>query len=136
LDRQENFPVFMAVVDDEIDLASLFKDALSQIPNVQVFAFSDPLLALEHFQHNQKYYLCIISDYRMPGLNGVELLSKIKQINHEVTSILISAFEIDNETSKNCNFIDKFLQKPITMGDLLTEVRKYISKVEVQKQER
>ena len=54
LDVQQNFPVFMAVVDDEIDLANLFKEALSQIPNVRVFAFSDPFLALEHFQHNKK----------------------------------------------------------------------------------
>jgi hypothetical protein len=44
--------VFISVVDDEADLAYLFRDALSQIPNVQVFAFSDPVLALEHFEHN------------------------------------------------------------------------------------
>lgn len=135
MDEQENFPVFLAVVDDELDLANLFKDALSQISNVRVFAFSDPLLALEHFQHNQENYSCIISDYRMPGLNGVELLGKVKQINSEVTRVLISAFEIDDELFKNYNCIDKFLQKPITMGDLLAEVQKYINKVEVQKQE-
>jgi two-component SAPR family response regulator len=135
LDEQENFPVFLAVVDDEIDLANLFKDTLSQIPNVRVFAFSDPLLALEHFRYNRENYRCIISDYRMPGLNGVELLGKVKQINSEVTRVLISAFEIDDEVFKNYNCIDKFLQKPITMGDLLAEVQKYINKVEVQKQE-
>ena len=133
LDEQQTFPVFMAVVDDEVDLANLFKEALSQIPNVRVFAFSDPFLALEHFQHNQKNYRCVISDYRMPGLNGVQLLSKIKQINHDVTSILISAFEIGDEVFKNSNCVDKFLQKPITMADLLVQVQKYLDKIEVKK---
>jgi two-component SAPR family response regulator len=71
----------------------------------------------------------------MPGLNGVELLGKVKQINSEVTRVLISAFEIDDEVFKNYNCIAKFLQKPITMGDLLAEVQKHINKVEVQKQE-
>jgi hypothetical protein len=42
--------MFVSVTDDEKDLASLFKDALSQIDGIQVFAFSDPKLTLEHFQ--------------------------------------------------------------------------------------
>ena len=127
--------MFLAVVDDEIDLAVLFKDALSQILNVQAFAFSDPLVALEHFQNNQKNYTCVISDYRMPGLNGVELLNKVKQINPEVRSILMTAFEIDDELFNTCNCIDKFLQKPITIANLLAVVQTYISKMEIQKQE-
>jgi DNA-binding NtrC family response regulator len=135
LDEQQNFPVFVAVVDDEIDLAYLFKEVLSQIPNVRVLAFSDPMLALEHFQQNHRNYRCVISDYRMPELNGVELLSKVKETNNEVTTILISAFEIGDEVFKNSNCIDKFLQKPITMGDLLAQVQKKISKVEVKEQE-
>jgi hypothetical protein len=49
LDGDNQLPVFVAV-DDEVDLACLFKEALSQIDGVQVFAFTDPLLALEHFQ--------------------------------------------------------------------------------------
>lgn len=52
MDRQNNFPVFIAIVDDEPDLAYLFRDALSQIPGTRVFAFSDPLLALEHIRTN------------------------------------------------------------------------------------
>ena len=50
MDSNNQPPVFVAVIDFELDLAYLFKDALSQIDGVQVFAFTDPLLALEHFQ--------------------------------------------------------------------------------------
>jgi DNA-binding NtrC family response regulator len=127
--------MFVSVVDDEVDLASLFKDALSQIPNTRVLAFSDPVLALEHFQLNQRNYKCVISDYRMPGLNGIELLSKVKEVNNEVTTILISAFEIGDEVFKNANCIDKFLQKPVRMGDLLVQVRNKISEIKVEEQE-
>jgi hypothetical protein len=31
----------MSVVDDEVDIMSLFRDALSQIEGVQVFGFTD-----------------------------------------------------------------------------------------------
>ena len=75
MDRQKNFPVFVAVVDDEPDLAYLFRDALSEIPQTRVFAFSDPLLALEHVRANSENYGCVISDYRMPSITGVELLT-------------------------------------------------------------
>jgi DNA-binding NtrC family response regulator len=127
--------VFISVVDDEADLAYLFRDALNQIPDVRVFAFSDPNLAFEHFLNNQNKYICMISDYRMPELDGLQLLSKVKKINRGVTSILISAFEAEDNLFKDCDCIDKFLQKPITMGDLVHEVKKYINKVEVQKLE-
>ena len=75
-----NLPVFVSVIDDEADLACLFKEALSQIDGVQVFAFTDPLLALEHFQTNHQNYSVVITDYRMPGMTGMELLRKNESI--------------------------------------------------------
>lgn len=60
--------VFLSVVDDEEDLAYLFKDALSQIHGVNALAFSDPFVALEHFRLNHRAYRLVISDYRMPGM--------------------------------------------------------------------
>ena len=116
-------PVFVAVIDDEMDLAYLFKDALSQIDGIQVFVFSDPNLALEHFQINLQHYRLVITDHRMPGMAGIELLEKIKAINPAVTRILMSAFEIQDEQFQERNCVDKFLQKPILMSNLINEVR-------------
>lgn len=118
--------MFVSVVDDELDLALLFRDALSQIPGIDVFAFSDPLFALEHYRVNHERYGCVISDYRMPSMNGIELLTKIKEINPEVTGMLISAFQIDDDTFKNCECFDAFLQKPVSMKDLIRQVRRHL----------
>jgi DNA-binding NtrC family response regulator len=130
LDGDNQLPVFVAV-DDEVDLACLFKEALSQIDGVQVFAFTDPLLALEHFQTNHQNYMVIISDYRMPSMTGIELLSKIKDVNPAVTRIMMSAFEIQDEQFQERNCVDKFLQKPVLMTDLINEVRKLISMMQI-----
>ena len=120
-------PVFVAVIDDEMDLAYLFKDALSQIDGIEVFVFSDPNLALEHFQINLQQYRLVITDHRMPGMAGIELLEKIKAINPAVTRILMSAFEIQDEQFQERNCVDKFLQKPILMSNLINEVRMLIA---------
>jgi len=123
--------VFIAIIDDEPDLACLFKEALSQIDGAEVFAFTDPLLALEHFQTNHQNYMVIISDYRMPSMTGIELLSKIKDVNPAVTRIMMSAFEIQDELFQEFKCVDKFLQKPVLMTDLINEVRMLVSKIQI-----
>ena len=69
---------FLSVVDDELDIMSLFTDALSQFGDTNVFGFIDSTLALEHFKLHQLEYCLILSDYRMPTMDGIELLKKSK----------------------------------------------------------
>ena len=88
---------FISVVDDEADIAYLFRDVLSTIRGVRVFAFTDPVLALEHFQINYRNYKCVITDFRMPLMNGAQFLDKVKAVNPEVKRILISASKIDDD---------------------------------------
>lgn len=121
-----HLPVFVAVVDDEEDLVYLFRDVLSQIKAIQVFPFSSSLLALEHFKLNSDMYAAVISDYRMPAMNGTEFLSEIKKIKPAVRTILISAFDVGDEVFRKCNCVDKFLQKPITMSNLIEEVKNHL----------
>ena len=112
----------ISVVEDEHDIMSLFSDALSEIGDASVYGFIDSTLALEHFKLHQLDYSLIISDYRMPTMDGIELLTKIKAINSSVKTILISAFDIDDKLFEECKCIDKILQKPITIPELINEV--------------
>ena len=122
----------ISVLDDEADIAYLFRDALSIIKGVDVFAFTDPVLALEHFQINHRNYKCVITDFRMPIMNGAQFLDKVKAVNPEVKRILISAFEINDDLFNDCHSIDKFLPKPITMTELIEEVQKQVNAVEIK----
>ncbi len=90
-------PVYVAIIDDEVDLAYLFRAALSQIAGVEVFSFTNPHLALEHFQINHQNYRVVISDYRMHEMTGIQLLERMKEINPTVKKMLVSAFEIEDE---------------------------------------
>jgi len=120
------------VVDDEADLAYLFRDALGTIEGVDVFAFTDPLMALEHFKFNYGNYRCVLTDYRMPSMNGVELLDKVREINPDVKRILVSAFEMNDDLFKDCHSIDEFLSKPIILSELIKVVKQTVKEIEVK----
>jgi response regulator RpfG family c-di-GMP phosphodiesterase len=134
MQNMEPNPIFVAVVDDEQDLVCLFRDALSQVSGVQVFGFTEPMLALQHFKVNQSNYRIIISDYRMPAMNGIELLSRIKEVNPSVVRVLMSAFEIEDKIFKQFNCVDKFLQKPIRISDLIKEIQRQLKSTQIKKE--
>ena len=117
----------MRIVDDELDIALLFCDALRTINRIQVFRFTNPILALEHLKINAKDYMLIISDLRMPIINGLQFLKTVKDLNHLIRTILMTAFKIDDSlfqeyTTKR--IINVFLQKPVDLKQLLAEVNK------------
>jgi len=108
------------VVDDEFDIVNVIKLYLQE-KGLNVFGFTDPQLALEHFRINYKSYSLIISDIRMPGMNGFEFVGKIKEICPAVKVLLMSAFEINStELSAGLreNIIQGFIQKPIALDEL------------------
>jgi DNA-binding NtrC family response regulator len=115
----------VAIIDDELDITVLFRDAIRRIRGISIFTFTDSTLALEHFKINRKDYSLIVSDLRMPGINGIELLKRIKEMNPLVRTVLMTAFEFDDELfQKNVEkqIINGFLQKPIMLEDLVKEV--------------
>jgi DNA-binding response OmpR family regulator len=96
----------------------------------EVFGFTDPLLALEHFQINSRKYGLVISDLRMPGMNGYEFLKRVKEIKPQVPIFLMTAFEIDDKEFRNVLKsvkIDEFIQKPISFKGLTEIIREHIN---------
>ena len=116
------------VVDDEFDIVNVIKLYL-QGKGLNVFGFTDPLLALEHFRINCKRYSLVISDIRMPGINGFEFVRKIREIWPAVKILLMSAFEINStELSEGLgeNNVQGFIQKPIALDELGNTVQAQI----------
>ena len=136
LNKVSNNNRIVVIVDDDLEITLLFREALKDISRVKIFTFTDPVLALEHFQVNEYAHVLVISDFKMPGLNGMEFLKKIKALNPFVRTILMTAFEIEDkifrEYTKN-KIIDAFLQKPIGMHDLIKEVDTQLHSYENQK---
>ncbi len=66
---------------------------------------------------------------RMPGLSGMQLARKVKQINPNVKVVLMTAFEIrDDEFSEvfPSTSVDGFVEKPIGIRDLTKKISSII----------
>ena len=114
----------LLVVDDDSDIVQVLKMGLLK-SRFLVNAFTNPEEALQSFQSNSESYCLMLSDIRMPGLSGMQLARKVKEINSGVKVVLMTSFEIrDNEFSKvfPSTHVDGFVQKPISIKDLTDKI--------------
>ena len=121
-------------LDDDFDIIVIIKSVL-QKQGFVVFAFTDPYLALEHFKINANDYGLVISDVRMPGMNGFEFISRVKELRPDIKVILMTAFEInDIKHSKLLPagiLIDEYIQKPISTQILASLTEKHVDGLKI-----
>ncbi len=113
------------VVDDELDIVSLFTELLKS-KNYEVFGFTNPLKALEDYKKNYDQYRMVISDIRMPEMNGFDLVKNLKKINTNILIILMSAYDNIDYSQLNELTIHEVIQKPIKIMELLSTVEKHL----------
>ena len=117
------------VLDDDFDINNMLKMSL-QKHGYNVFGFTDPLLALEHFKINHSTYSLVLSDLRMPVMNGFEFVKYVKKMNPKTKVLLMTAFEINEMEFTRVlpkPKIDGFIQKPISMRKLNSIIDKYMN---------
>ncbi len=117
------------VIDDNTDITNIIKISLEKDGHV-VDTFNDPFLALKYFKSDSNKSEMVISDDRMPGMSGLELVARIKRINPEVKVIFMTAFEINNinvELEKFDYEIAEIFQKPIFMRNLRKMVKELLT---------
>ena len=108
------------VVDDESDLAFLYKQFITGL-GFDVVSFTDSLLAFEHFRQNIDRYCLLITDLRMPGMNGIDLANKIRELNKTVKIFLVTAFateDLENRQDFKAAKVDRIIQKPLKLSKL------------------
>ena len=71
----------------------------------------------------------ILMDIRMPGMNGLDATRIIKEVNHDVPVVALSAYAFDeNIREAKAAGCDDFMAKPFRVEDLLDMVEKYVNK--------
>ncbi|HEY7571083.1 MAG TPA: response regulator [Nitrososphaeraceae archaeon] len=114
------------IVDDEPDVLLTYRSFLEDA-GYNVEAFSEPQESLKKFaEHATSYYDLVILDIRMPGVNGLQLYSRMKAIDPEIKIIFLSALDAAEEllsilpgTRNN----DTFIRKPVDLRMFINTVK-------------
>jgi DNA-binding NtrC family response regulator len=123
------------MLDDEFDIVNIFTRALER-QGFYVIGFTEPMLALDHFQKNSDRYWLIISDIRMPLIDGYQFIKKVKEIKPDVKVFFMSAFLTDDiryRTGQSLLNVDEYIEKPISINDFIRLVKKYFPGTETSK---
>ena len=117
------------IVDDEPDIARLFKVGLEYEGGFEVDVYNDPIAALSNYRPG--LYDLLLLDIKMPKMNGLELYQNIREKykgkeNEEVKVCFITAFEEYHKEFERLfpNLkIDCFIKKPISIDKLVEVVK-------------
>jgi response regulator RpfG family c-di-GMP phosphodiesterase len=126
------FGVFMAreymgntqtilIVDDDTSTRNLIADALKEETPYYIRKADSGIKALELLQ--KKPCDLVISDLKMPGMDGIELLTRIQEINPTTSVIIITGYSsVDISVSAMKSGAIDFLEKPFKIDDLIFKV--------------
>ena len=86
------------LVDDDEDMCKSLSDVIATNSTCEVTYITDPLEALDELKSNE-YSLAII-DYKMPKMNGLQLLKAVKERYPNLPVFILTAFITDELTEQ------------------------------------
>jgi CheY-like chemotaxis protein len=119
--------VLVLVVDDEPDVEALFRQQFRRDLRAQRFMMdfaSSAADALARIASTiEQSLILILSDINMPGMTGLEMLPKVKQMRPEVPVIMITAYgDADTKRKALESGAEGLLTKPIDFAVLREEI--------------
>lgn len=115
----------LMVVDDEEGVRRSLKKVLEK-DGYRILLAENGEEALEMVRSNSREIETVISDYKMPGMDGLETLIEIGRLNAEITRIMLTGYATMASAIEAVNAgIDGFLTKPFENHELRAKVREY-----------
>ena len=111
------------VVDDEALIRDMIKRGLSQMGGFSVEVAQSGLEAIEKME--KEVFDLVLTDLKMPEMDGLELLKTIKGTRPEVMVILMTAFgSIETAVEAMKIGANDYITKPVNFNDLLIHISK------------
>ena len=112
------------IVDDDKSIRWVLEKALSR-ENVNITSFAQPEQVLERIQHETPDV--VISDIRMPGIDGISLLEKLKEHSPDLPVIIMTAYsDLDRAVSAFREGAFEYLSKPFDVDEVVSLVKRAV----------
>lgn len=108
-------------IDDEIINLELFKLAFED--DYEVFISEDPYASISLIKEHK--IKVVISDYKMPDMDGITFIKNVKKIDAKINCILMTAFV--ETTTQTDNLLFDYILKPWTYDEVKSTIEKAFS---------
>jgi CheY-like chemotaxis protein len=116
------------VVDDEETICRMMTRALVHA-GYDVYCVLDGYKALELFEEHNGEFDLLILDYALPGINGYEVLARVRSLRKDARAILSSGYaagETGYVRNGETHQFNGFLPKPYHMHELVKMVEQHL----------
>jgi two-component system, OmpR family, response regulator ChvI len=123
--NQDNSTFNILLIDDDRDILFTFTSIIEG-EGYKTISFSDPQKALNHFSQMSPYhYDLIVMDIRMPGINGIQLYSKLKVMNPDIKVLFLSALDVVEELLSIFSDLNpsEIIRKPIERNEIICKIK-------------
>jgi DNA-binding NtrC family response regulator len=115
-------PLLLFVVDDEPDICSILSITLKSA-GFAVKTFGDPLAAADAFDDAQPKPAAVITDFTMPGMNGIDLIAHCRATVPGLPAVLFSGLVTPETLALAPVRPDVFIRKPFLPQKFAEEVK-------------
>jgi DNA-binding NtrC family response regulator len=123
------------IVDDEPDMLKLLGMILRQKTTYEIVTTNNPVEALDMARNG--CYDLVITDLKMPGLDGLELLQAVRTCDEDIPVIIMTAYgtiESAEEALRKGAF--DFITKPFRKEQILFTIEKALKWLRLQRENR
>jgi len=101
-----------------------------------VYDFPNPIEALEYFKGDFLNIDIIITDIRMPKMDGLEFVAKLRENDLNIPVFITTAFDEKEFLEKSIELkVNKFLKKPINLKNFIDDLEQILEVIIVRKEE-
>lgn len=121
----------IALVEDEKDLLAAYSQIFKDLG--EVVCFSDPAEFVTRFINDKAFRpSLVVTDFAMPGMTALQMLTKVKAAGAEFLSILVSGY-LDKDTCISANNLGvrRILEKPVRRAQIMDAAHQVLAEVRI-----
>lgn len=123
----------IVLIDDEANILDLYESFID-LEKYQVEKFEEPQKALDFIKENSTNIAMVISDFKMPEMNGFELREKMLEADHDMPFALVTGFYDKDMATKGmklriCEFVEKPVEEKQIVALLESEAQGHIESI-------
>lgn len=118
------------IIDDEVMITSTLSALIQMMLDYEVFTYNDPKQLIDSGLLDKEKIDLVISDFVMPFMNGLDLLSLIKEKQPHIVPILLTGYSDKDSAIKSINTLGLYyyLEKPWDNNELIKVIQNGIEK--------